>query len=89
MRLHLNEKIWKEGNVYVSYCPELEIASCGETVEQAKKNLKAVVQINIEETKKKGLFRRFLEEAEFDLTQRDDLTQGKELIAFEPFEIAV
>lgn len=89
MRLHLSEEIWKEDNMYLSYCPELDIASCGVTIEQAKKNLKEVVQINIEETKKKGVFRTFLEEAGFDLTQGDDLTLGKELVAFEPFEMAV
>ncbi len=37
MKLRITEEIWKEGNMYVSYCPELDIASCGEDVEQAKK----------------------------------------------------
>jgi len=32
MKLNLTEELWKEGNMYVSYCPELDIASCGETV---------------------------------------------------------
>jgi predicted RNase H-like HicB family nuclease len=39
MKIRLTEEIWKEGNVYVSYCPELDIASCGKDVQQAKKNL--------------------------------------------------
>ena len=89
MRLHLSEEIWKECNMYVSYCPELDIASCGETIEQAKKNLQEAIKINMEETKKKGTFHRFLEEAGFDITQGNDLTLGKELVAFEPFEMAV
>ena len=38
MKLKLTEELWKEGNMYVSYCPELDIASCGETVDQAKKS---------------------------------------------------
>lgn len=29
MKLKVTEEIWKEGNMYVSYCPELEAASCG------------------------------------------------------------
>ncbi len=37
--------------MYVSYCPELDIASCGEDVYQAKKNLMEAILINIEETK--------------------------------------
>jgi hypothetical protein len=36
MKFKLTEELWKEGNMYVSYCPELDIASCGETVDQAK-----------------------------------------------------
>ena len=46
MKLKLTEELWREGNMYVSYCPELDIASCGETVDQAKKNLKEVIVIN-------------------------------------------
>jgi len=54
MKLKLTEELWKEGNMYVSYCPELDIASCGETVDQAKKNLKEVILINLEEAQKLG-----------------------------------
>lgn len=49
MRIKLTEELWKEGGMYVSYCPELDIAACGETVEQAKKNLKEVIEINLDE----------------------------------------
>ncbi len=31
-------EIWKEGGMFTSYCPELDIASCGHTAEGAKKN---------------------------------------------------
>ena len=46
MKIRLTEEIRKEGNMYVSYCPELDIASCGEDVQQAKKNLKDFFQRN-------------------------------------------
>ena len=52
MKIRLTEEIWQEGNMYVSYCPELDIASCGEDSGQAKKNLMEAIIINIEETKK-------------------------------------
>ncbi|CAN2039489.1 hypothetical protein GMMP15_120003 [Candidatus Magnetomoraceae bacterium gMMP-15] len=54
MKIRLTEEIWKEGNMYVSHCPELDIASCGETIKKAKKNLKEVILINIEDSKKMG-----------------------------------
>jgi len=62
MKIRLTEEIWKEGNMYVSYCPELDIASCGEDVQQAKKNLMEAIFINIEETKKMGTFEQFIED---------------------------
>lgn len=54
MRLKLTEELWKEGNMYVSYCPELDISSCGESVDQAKRNLIEVILINLEEARKMG-----------------------------------
>ena len=63
MKLKLTEELWKEGNMYVSYCPELDIASCGETVDQAKKNLKEVILINLEEAQKVGTLDELLQEA--------------------------
>ncbi len=89
MRLHLTEEIWKEGGMYVSYCPELDIASCGKTIGQAKKNLKEAILINVQETKKMGTFHKFLGDAGFDLTEGDDLTLRKKIVAFQPFKIAV
>jgi len=45
MKFRLTEEIWKEGNMYVSYCPELDISSCGEDVQQAKDNLYETIHI--------------------------------------------
>ena len=56
LKIRITEEIWKEGNMYVSYCPELDIASCCEDVWQAKKNLAEAIIINVEETKKMGAF---------------------------------
>ncbi len=69
MKLKLTEELWREGNMYVSYCPELDIASCGETMEQAKKNLGEVIQINLEEAQKIGTLEGLLQEAGFDENQ--------------------
>ena len=40
--------IWREGNWYVSRCEELEIASQGETVEEAQKNLAEALELFFE-----------------------------------------
>ena len=88
MRLKLTEELWKEGNMYVSFCPELDIAACGESVDQAKKNLREVIQINLEEARKMGTLDRLLEEAGLDETQ-GMLASRKELVGFTPIEVAI
>jgi predicted RNase H-like HicB family nuclease len=88
MKLKLTEELWKEGNMYVSYCPELDIASCGETMEQAKKNLGEVIQINLEEAQKIGTLEDLLQEAGFDENQGIFFVR-KELVGFSPIEVAI
>jgi ASC-1-like (ASCH) protein len=75
--------------MYVSYCPELDIASCGEDVQQAKKNLMEAVTINIEETKKMGTFEQFLENCGLEKISADILSARKELVGFTPIEVAI
>jgi predicted RNase H-like HicB family nuclease len=89
MKMKLTEEVWKEGSMYVSYCPELDVASCGETVDQARRSLREAILINLEETRKMGTFDRFLDEAGLHEEQDDILSAGKELVGFRPFEIAV
>jgi len=89
MKMKLTEEVWREGNMYVSYCPELDIASCGETVDEARGNLQEVILINLEETKKMGTFDQFLEDAGFYREQDEILMVRKELVGFRPIEIAL
>jgi len=89
MKIRLTEEIWKEGNMYVSYCPELDIASCGEDVQQAKKNLTEAILINIEETKNLGTFERFIEDCGLEEINPDVLSARKELVGFTPIELPV
>lgn len=47
--------VFKEGNTYVSYDPKLDVSSCGNTVEEARKNLKIAVSLFLEESEKRGI----------------------------------
>jgi predicted RNase H-like HicB family nuclease len=40
--------VWREGNWYVSQCLELDIASQGETEEEALANLKEALELHFE-----------------------------------------
>ena len=75
--------------MYVSYCPELDVASCGENVEQSKKNLVETILINIEETKKLGTFEQFIEDSGLEEYIPNILSARKELVGFTPIEVPV
>lgn len=55
--------VFKEDTVYVSYCPELDISSCGSTLEQAKEMLKIAVRLFLEEAEEMGTLDDILEES--------------------------
>ncbi len=57
--LVVTEEIWKEGNMYTAYCPELDVASCGKDIEEARNNLLEVIEIQLEETAKLGTLKAF------------------------------
>ncbi|MEK9135416.1 MAG: type II toxin-antitoxin system HicB family antitoxin [Patescibacteria group bacterium] len=65
MEINFTTQIWKEGKMHVSYCPELDVSSCGKTVKEAKENLLEAVEIFLEETKKMGTLKEILKESGF------------------------
>ena len=48
MTKKLTAIIEREGDGYVSLCPELDIASQGDTVDEARKNLKEALELFFE-----------------------------------------
>lgn len=63
--IQLNASIWKEGDAYVAYNPQLDISSCGDTPNEAKKNLGQAVTAFIAEARTMGTLEQILEEAGF------------------------
>ncbi len=63
--IQFNIEIWKEGDMYVAYAPQLDISSCGKTLEESRTNIREAVELFFEETKKMGTFKDILEEAGF------------------------
>jgi len=89
VKIKVTEEIWKEGNMYVSYCPELDIASCGESLEESKKNLKEVISINFVECRKTGTLNQLLQDAGFAEDKNNVLLARKELVSFSPLEVSI
>ncbi len=46
--------VFEEDRAYVAYCPELDVSSCGNSVEHAKAMLNTAVRLFVEEAEKMG-----------------------------------
>jgi len=67
--------VWKESEGYVSKCSELGVASCGDSFDEAVRNLREAVELYIENAKELGIF----DELEESLTSREKYTAHLEV----------
>lgn len=61
----LEVKVFKEGDVYVALCPELNVSSFGDDIKSAKKSLREAMEAFLEECKAMGTLEEVLEETGF------------------------
>ena len=54
-KTNLTALIWEEEGVFVSKCPEIEVASAGDTPQEALSNLKEAIELWLENAKELGL----------------------------------
>lgn len=62
MQMQLTAIIEREGAGYVSLCPELDIASQGDTIEQARANLREALELFFETASQQEVHERLHEE---------------------------
>lgn len=62
MKYKLTAIIEREGDGYVSLCPELDIASQGDTVEEARRNLEEALSLFFETASKEEIEERLTDE---------------------------
>ena len=65
--VNLRAEFFKEGNIYVALCPELNVSSFGDSLEEAKQSLTEAVEVFLEECERMGTLEDVLEEAGFSL----------------------
>ena len=58
MKRRLTAIIEREGDGFVSLCPELDIASQGDTVESARENLRTAIELFLECASQEEVTRR-------------------------------
>lgn len=67
-RIEFDGMIFKEGETFIAYCPKLDISSCGNTIDEARKNLKTAVRLFLEESEKMGTLEDILTESGYEKT---------------------
>ena len=65
MDIQFTTQILKEGDTFVAYAPELDLSSCGKTIQEAKAHLAEVVTLFVEEAERMGTLQEIPEEAGF------------------------
>ena len=65
MDIQYTTQILKERDTFVAYAPELDLSSCGKTIQEAKVHLEEAVTLFIEEAQRMGTLQEILEEAGF------------------------
>ncbi len=62
MKKNFTAIIEKEDNIFVALCPEIDVASQGKTIEDAKKNLSVAVELFFEQASKSEIKKRMRSE---------------------------
>ena len=68
--------VWRESEGYVSKCPELGVASCGDSFDEAVSNLREAVELYLQNAKELNL----ISEIEESLTVKEKFTAHLETI---------
>jgi predicted RNase H-like HicB family nuclease len=80
--------VFREGQSYVAYCPELDISSCGREVDDARANLKTAVRLFVAECHRMGTLDQVLQEAGYSPDGRGGYVSPR-VVATESATVAV
>jgi predicted RNase H-like HicB family nuclease len=65
-KIDFTAHVWKEGPTFVSYTPELDVSSCGDSVAEARARLREAVSLFLEECSRRGTLEAILAESGFE-----------------------
>lgn len=88
MRLNITIELWRKEGWYLAKAPELDFVSQGKTLEEAKKNLEEVINIQFEEMQEMGTLEEYLSECGFK-TENDTLIPLNEIVGFEKSSLQI
>ena len=55
--------VFKEGDVFIAYVPQLDVSSCGDTATAVRRSIQDAVSLLLETSKERGTLTEILEEA--------------------------
>lgn len=70
-RIIVRAEVFREGDLYVAVCPDLDVSSFGESPEEAKRSLREALEAFVEECASMGTLEEVLEEAGFARQDRN------------------
>jgi predicted RNase H-like HicB family nuclease len=82
MQLKATIELWQKGKWCIAKIPELDFIAQGRTIEEAKKNLNEVINIQLAEMKEMGTFEDYIAECGF-VIKGDSMEPENEIIGFE------
>jgi predicted RNase H-like HicB family nuclease len=65
MKIKYSVMVFKEGDSYVAYTPQLDLSSCGDTPTKARRMLGEAVDLFLEEVENMGTLEDILQESGF------------------------
>lgn len=80
--LKITIEIWRERKLYIARSPELDIVAQGNSLEEAKKNLIEVIEIQFEEMRELGTLNEFLMENGY-VSKNNLMESEKEIFSFD------
>ena len=84
-KITFRAEILREGDLYVSLCPELNVSSFGKTIEEARRSLHEAMEAFIEECEAMGTLEDIISEAGF--IKKDDTWVSRKPVAEEALSI--
>jgi predicted RNase H-like HicB family nuclease len=82
MKIKATIELWQKGKWCIAKVPELDFVAQGKTVEEAKKNLHEVINIQFAEMREMGTLDEYLAECGF-VIKDENVEPENEIIGFE------
>lgn len=82
MELKATIELWQKGKWCIAKIPELDFIAQGRTIDEAKTNLKEIINIQFTEMRAMGTFEDYLAECGF-VVKGDSIEPEAEIIGFE------